>query len=122
MASVVGRSGRCCHRAFREVTAFEPAAQGSSHFQHRGCSFLRPPPREGGSYAPGLAATNAQLGAVPALYCLMLSALRKARRCWSTVEKLRQITPVLEHWRVREDREFFLDGLRLAIDQTARPA
>jgi hypothetical protein len=43
----------------------------------------------------------------------------------SIVEKLRQITPVLvpsaEHWRVREDREFFLDGLRLAVDQTARP-
>ena len=44
----------------------------------------------------------------------------------SIVEKLRQITPVLvpsaEHWRVREDREFFLDGLRLAVDQTARQA
>jgi len=37
----------------------------------------------------------------------------------SIVEKLRQITPVLvpsaEHWRVREDREFYLDGLRLAV-------
>jgi adenylate cyclase len=44
----------------------------------------------------------------------------------SIVEKLRQITPVLvpsaEQWRVREDREFFLDGLRLAVDQTVRPA
>ena len=44
----------------------------------------------------------------------------------SIVEKLRQITPDLvpsaEHWRVREDREFYLDGLRLAVDQTARPA
>ena len=43
----------------------------------------------------------------------------------SIVEQLRQITPVLipnfEHWRVREDRDFFLDGLRLAVDQTARP-
>ena len=43
----------------------------------------------------------------------------------SIVEKLRQITPVLvpsaEDWRVREDREFYLDGLRLAVDQTARP-
>jgi len=43
----------------------------------------------------------------------------------SIVEKLRQITPDLvpsaEHWRVREDREFYLDGLRLAVDQTARP-
>jgi hypothetical protein len=37
----------------------------------------------------------------------------------SIVEKLRQITPDLvpsaEHWRVREDRKFFLDGLRLAV-------
>jgi len=44
----------------------------------------------------------------------------------SIVEKLRQTTPELvpsaEHWRVREDREFYLDGLRLAVDQTARPA
>jgi TolB-like protein len=40
----------------------------------------------------------------------------------SIVEKLRQITPDLvpsaEHWRVREDREFFLDGLRLAVGVT----
>jgi len=38
----------------------------------------------------------------------------------SIVEKLKQITPVLvpsaEQWRIREDREFFLDGLRLAVD------
>jgi adenylate cyclase len=44
----------------------------------------------------------------------------------SIVEKLREITPDLvpsaEHWRVREDRDFYLDGLRLAVDQTARPA
>ena len=44
----------------------------------------------------------------------------------SIVEKLRQITPNLvpsaEHWRDREDRKFFLDGLRLAVDQAARPA
>jgi adenylate cyclase len=41
----------------------------------------------------------------------------------SIVEKLRQITPVLvpgaEQWRVREDQEFFLDGLRLAVGDTA---
>ena len=39
------------------------------------------------------------------------------------VEKLKQITPVLvpsaEHWRILEDREFYLDGLRLAVGQTA---
>jgi adenylate cyclase len=44
----------------------------------------------------------------------------------SIVEKLTQITPVVvpsaEQWRVREDREFFLHGLRLAVDQTARRA
>jgi TolB-like protein len=38
-------------------------------------------------------------------------------------EKLKQITPVLvpsaEHWRIREDREFYLVGLRLAVGQTA---
>jgi adenylate cyclase len=37
----------------------------------------------------------------------------------SIVGKLRQTTPVLvpcvEQWRIREDREFFLDGLRLAV-------
>ncbi len=37
----------------------------------------------------------------------------------SIVEKLRQITPELvpsaEHWWVREDREYYLDGLRLAV-------
>jgi adenylate cyclase len=44
----------------------------------------------------------------------------------SIVEKLRQITtdlvPSAEQWRVREDRDFFLEGLRLAVDQTARLA
>jgi adenylate cyclase len=38
------------------------------------------------------------------------------------VEKLRQITPTLvpsaEHWRIREDREFYLNGLRLAVGST----
>jgi len=37
----------------------------------------------------------------------------------SIVAKLRQTTPVLvpsaEHWRVRKDREFYLDGLRMAV-------
>jgi len=40
----------------------------------------------------------------------------------ATVEKLRQITPVLvptaEHWRIREDREYYLNGLRLAVGVT----
>jgi TolB-like protein len=37
----------------------------------------------------------------------------------SVVEKLRHITPVLvqdaEPWRIQEDRDFYLEGLRLAI-------
>jgi TolB-like protein len=37
----------------------------------------------------------------------------------ATVQKLRLITPVLipsaEHWRIREDRQFYLDGLRMAV-------
>jgi hypothetical protein len=48
------------------------------------------------------------------------------RDAQAIVEKLKSITPDLipcaEHWRLREDREFFLDGLRLAVDQTARQA
>jgi adenylate cyclase len=52
--------------------------------------------------------------------------LGRMRDAQAIVEKLKSITPDLipsaEHWRVREDREFFLEGLRLAVDQTARPA
>src|SRR5262249_42921823 len=49
-----------------------------------------------------------------------LGRLEDAQRI---AEKLKQITPVLvpsaEHWRIREDREFYLVGLRLAVGQTA---
>jgi adenylate cyclase len=35
------------------------------------------------------------------------------------VKRLRATTPIVipsaEHWRIREDREYFLDGLRLAV-------
>jgi adenylate cyclase len=52
--------------------------------------------------------------------------LGRTRDAQAIVEKLKSITPDLipsvEQWRVREDREFFLDGLRLAVDQTARQA
>jgi adenylate cyclase len=38
------------------------------------------------------------------------------------VKRLRAITPVViptaEHWRIREDREYYLDGLRLAAGIT----
>jgi hypothetical protein len=37
------------------------------------------------------------------------------------VKKLREMTPELvpsaEHWRVAEDREFYLAGLRLAVSE-----
>jgi adenylate cyclase len=65
---------------------------------------------------------------VPCLRLLASSYAHMGRlaNAKAIVEKLRQITPDLvpsaEHWRVREDREFYLDGLRLAVDQTARPA
>jgi adenylate cyclase len=52
--------------------------------------------------------------------------LGRMRDAQAIVEKLKSITPDLipsgEHWRVHEDRKFFLDGLRLAVDQTARQA
>jgi len=39
------------------------------------------------------------------------------------VKRLRAITPVVipsaEHWRIREDREYYLEGLRLAAGETA---
>jgi adenylate cyclase len=39
------------------------------------------------------------------------------------VARLRMITSVVipgaEHWRIPEDREYFLDGLRLAAGETA---
>jgi adenylate cyclase len=38
------------------------------------------------------------------------------------VKRLRAITPVVvptaEHWRIREDREYYLEGLRLAVGET----
>jgi adenylate cyclase len=49
--------------------------------------------------------------------------LGRLRDAQSVVERLRQITRVLvptaEHWRIREDREYYLDGLRLAVGETA---
>lgn len=45
-----------------------------------------------------------------------------AEEAKETVRRLRMITPVVipnaDHWRVREDREFYLDGLRLAASET----
>jgi len=48
-----------------------------------------------------------------------LGSLDEAR---ATIERLRDITPSVipgaEHWRVPEQREFFLEGLRLAAGET----
>jgi adenylate cyclase len=48
-----------------------------------------------------------------------LGRLEKAREI---ARRLKAITPVViptaEHWRIREDREYFLDGLRLAVGVT----
>ena len=54
-----------------------------------------------------------------------LGRLDEARE---VVKRLRAITPIVipsaEHWRIREDREFYLDGLRLAVgvDRDVSPA
>jgi hypothetical protein len=53
-----------------------------------------------------------------ASYCAHLGRLDEAR---ATVERLRDITPSVipgaEHWRVPEQRGFFLEGLRLAAGE-----
>jgi adenylate cyclase len=46
----------------------------------------------------------------------------RSREAQDMVRKLRELTPVLiptaEHWRIPEDREFYLAGLRLAAGET----
>ena len=54
--------------------------------------------------------------------CLALMGRRKEAQ--ETVKRLRVLTPVVvpttaEHWRIRVDREYYLEGLRLAIGHTA---
>ena len=88
---------------------FEPDAQGSSLFRDRGCTLLRPPTGEGRS------------DALPV----------DARTCiwdgWGMRSRLSETEayhagagPGAEHWRVQEDRDFYLEGLRLAIGKLAR--
>jgi len=53
--------------------------------------------------------------------CLALMGRRKEAQ--EMVKRLRVLTPVVvpttaEHWRIREDREYYLEGLRLAVGQT----
>ena len=51
-----------------------------------------------------------------------LAHIGRLQEAQEMVERLRAITPVViptaEHWRIREDREYFLDGLRLAVGVT----
>jgi tetratricopeptide (TPR) repeat protein len=48
-----------------------------------------------------------------------LAHLGRLKEAQEMVKRLQAITPVViptaEHWRIREDREYFLDGLRLAV-------
>jgi TolB-like protein/DNA-binding SARP family transcriptional activator len=52
-----------------------------------------------------------------------LAHLGRLKEAQEMVKRLQAITPVViptaEHWRIREDREYFLQGLRLAVGQTA---
>src|SRR5262249_7324497 len=52
-----------------------------------------------------------------------LAILGRLDEAQKFVNRLRAITPIVipraEHWRVREDREYFLAGLRLAAGETA---
>jgi adenylate cyclase len=67
-----------------------------------------------------------QMSTWPPTYRFMASCLAHMGRleeAQEVVKRLRAITPVVipsaEHWRIREDREYFLDGLRLAVGETA---
>ena len=48
-----------------------------------------------------------------------LAHLGRLKEAQEMVKRLQAITPVVipnaEHWRIREDREYFLHGLRLAV-------
>ena len=52
-----------------------------------------------------------------------LAHMGRLEEAQEVVKRLRAITPVVipsaEHWRIREDREYYLEGLRLAAGETA---
>jgi adenylate cyclase len=52
-----------------------------------------------------------------------LAHLGRIEEAQKILTRLRAITPVViptaEHWRIREDREYYLDGLRLAAGVAA---
>ena len=51
-----------------------------------------------------------------------LAHMGRLEEAQEMVKRLRAITPVViataTHWRIREDREYYLDGLRLAVGVT----
>ena len=63
------------------------------------------------------------MGADTAFYGFMPRHLGRLDEAQKFVNRLRAITPAViptaEHWRIREDREYFLDGLRLGAGETA---
>ena len=50
-----------------------------------------------------------------------LAHLGRLEEAGEMIRRLRAITPIVipsaEHWRIRDDREYFLDGLRLAVGE-----
>ena len=52
-----------------------------------------------------------------------LAHMGRLKEAQEVVKRLREIThvviPTAEHWRIREDREYYLEGLRLAVGETA---
>jgi hypothetical protein len=102
---------RSCHRPFREVIAFESATQGPSHFRSRlvtsspaasrnrhKCSCLAARKSHGAPCLRFLAPCYAHLG--------------QTERCEIDCRNAEDITPDLipsgEHWRVRENRTYYL--------------
>jgi hypothetical protein len=51
-----------------------------------------------------------------------LAHLGRLKEAQEMVKRLQAITPWVippaEHWRIQEDREYYLNGLRLAVGQT----
>ena len=124
MDPIVGRTPQSCHRAFRKVIAFEPAAQGgpASFGMAVGHFFARRPEK---AQAMLLLWLQEHPNWAPCVRFLdsCYAHMGRLEDAQTIVEKLKSITPDLipsaEHWRVREDREYCLEGLRLAVGQTA---
>jgi hypothetical protein len=52
-----------------------------------------------------------------------LAHMGRLKEAQEIVNRLRAVTsvviPTAEHWRIREDRQYFLDGLRMAAGETS---